>query len=213
MHGHDKNNSDRDNAEDNASLASESLSSISDNTDMFHAEVLDEESMTWTTEQDMETRRVEHLAQYLRAHPLLPPDPQDATKDWLDATSGIKFPAIHCAFSGCAWTQDKSSAHYDDALLSHLRSVHFNPNEPQSELWRSMQTNTMAYYTAAIRVREEAKMPDVGVSVDRRCFQHLSAVYNDDVVQELVCFVCAQNHFRWPEGEPGIYWKDGKWVQ
>ena len=138
MHGHKSNNSDRDNVEDNASLASESLSSISDNTDMFHAEVLDEESMTWTTEQDMETRRVEHLAQYLRAHPLLPPDPQDATKDWLDATSGIKFPAIHCAFSGCAWTQDKSSAHYDDALLSHLRSVHFNPNEPQSELWRSI---------------------------------------------------------------------------
>ena len=104
MHGHDKNNSDRDHAEDSASLVSESLSSISDNTDMFHAEVLDAESMTWTTEQDMETRRVEHLAQYLRAHPLLPPDPQDATKDWLDVTSGIKFPAIHCAFSGCAWT-------------------------------------------------------------------------------------------------------------
>ena len=156
MHGHDKNNSDRDNAEDNASLASESLSSISDNTDMFHAEVLDEESMTWTTEQDMETRRVEHLAQYLRAHPLLPPDPQDATKDWLDVMSGIKFPAIHCAFSGCAWTQDKPNGHYDDALLSHLRSEHFNPNEPASELWRSMHCNTMAYYTAAIRVREEA---------------------------------------------------------
>ena len=33
-------------------------------------------------------------------------------------------------------------------------------------------------------------MPDVGVSVDRRCFQHLSAVYNDDAVQTLVCFVC-----------------------
>ena len=32
MHGHDKNNSDRDNAEDSASLVSESLSSISDNT-------------------------------------------------------------------------------------------------------------------------------------------------------------------------------------
>ena len=186
------------NAEDSASLASESLNSISDSTDMFHTEVLGEESMTWTTEQDMEMRRVEHLAQYLRAHPLLPPHPHDAGKDWLDTTSGIKLPAMHCAFAGCSWTREEPGDEHNCALASHLKSVHFNPNREASELWRSMGPgrNTLAYYTAAIRVREEMKMPDVDVSVDRRSFKHLSAVYNDDAVQTLVCFVCAQNHVR-----------------
>ena len=89
-------------------------------------------------------RRVEHLAQYLRAHPLLPPHPQDATKDWLDATSGIKFLAMHCAFAGCSWTQDEPDGDRN-ALLGHLWSEHFNPNKPASELWRSLRRNTMAY--------------------------------------------------------------------
>ena len=91
----------------------------------------------------MEMRRVEHLGQYLRAHPLLPPHPQDATKDWLDTTRGVKFPAMHCAFAGCSWTRDEPDGNRSE-LLSHLSSVHFNPNEPASELWRSMRCNTMA---------------------------------------------------------------------
>ena len=77
----------------------------------------------------------------------------------------------------------------------------------------SKSDNPFAYYTAAIRVREEAKMPDVGVSVDRRTFAHLSDVYNDKKIESLVCFVCAQVHTRWPVGDPGIVMETGMWVQ
>jgi hypothetical protein len=48
------------------------------------------------------------------------------------------------------------------------------------------------YYCQAIQVREQAGMPAVGASVDRRTFQHLANAYSSDKIQSLMCFVCAQ---------------------
>ena len=40
------------------------------------------------------------------------------------------------------------------------------------------QKDFMAFYCAAIRVREQARMPAVGLTIDRRTFNLLADVYN-----------------------------------
>ena len=66
---------------------------------------------------------METVAAMLRSRPLLPPDPKDATKSWCDVDSGVRFPAYHCAFSGCAWTCD-DAAGGEVALGNHVREKH-----------------------------------------------------------------------------------------
>ena len=84
-------------------MDSESLGSISEDSDFFNAETFDELSFRWRTEQDEDIRRATYLAGFLRKHALLLPHPQDATKDWLQTEHGEKLPAVHCAFAGCPW--------------------------------------------------------------------------------------------------------------
>ena len=48
------------------------------------------------------------------------------------------------------------------------------------------------YYQEAIAVIERSQMPRVGYSNDRRVFDHLTTVFNDDKIKALVCFMCAQ---------------------
>ena len=86
----------------------ESLSDISDDSDLFNAETLDADSMTWCTEQDEDIYRARLLASQLREHPLLPPDPVDQYQEWRSTQEGVNFPAAHCAFAGCDWTQDSA---------------------------------------------------------------------------------------------------------
>ena len=54
------------------------------------------------------------------------------------------------------------------------------------------QKQLLAWYTAAIREVERQDVPSIGASIDRRTFQHLSTVYNEDKVKSLICFVCGQ---------------------
>ena len=54
--------------------------------------------------------------------------------------------------------------------------------------------NALAYYLAAVSLKEQEHIPLVGVSLDRRMLQMLTKVCNSDTVMALSCFACAQIH-------------------
>ena len=54
--------------------------------------------------------------------------------------------------------------------------------------------NALAYYLAAVGLKEQEHIPLVGLSLDRRMLQMLTKVCNSDTVSALSCFACAQIH-------------------
>ena len=71
-------------------MASDEFSDVSSDSDIFHADVL--ATKTWITEEDKELESIDVVKSLLRARPLLPPDPQDPNRDYVDVQSGINFP-------------------------------------------------------------------------------------------------------------------------
>ena len=55
-------------------------------------------------------------------------------------------------------------------------------------------------------------MPAAGVSIDRRAFKHLAAVYNDDRIRGLICIVCNQVHTDTGGKNTAIKYKDAGWL-
>jgi hypothetical protein len=169
----------------------------SDASDAYHVAV--HPSMPWETTEDMVDRHVCALATELRDFPLLPPDPTDATRAWRgDVHSGEVLPHAHCTFSGCAWVHQAANVCADEAISDHLGDVHADAflrfaacPEPVKGAKASV-ANRMAYYCAAIRVRERAHMPRIGLSVDRRTAGHVREDFSDSKVRSLICMCCAQ---------------------
>ena len=128
------------------------------------------------------------IAARMREQPLLPPDPRDATRSWTDVDSGVCLPHLHCAFRGSGWTRDYADDR--DASESVLLHHHVFPEHLRD--FGVASNEAMAYYCAAIRVREDERMPCVGVSVDRRTFASLMRGFADGKVESLVFLVCAQ---------------------
>ena len=117
---------------------SDSGSNRRDEPDVFHAAVLPEGPSTF---EDSEFHRVRALASRLRDRPLLPPHPQDATRSWLEVSSGVKLPAAHCAFAGCAWTGDRSDdidAHIFEEHADDLRRHCSWKPDADDAAWRAM---------------------------------------------------------------------------
>ena len=56
--------------------------------------------------------------------------------------------------------------------------------------------NALAYYLAAVSLKEQEHIPLVGLSLDRRMLQMLTKVCNSDTVMALSCFACAQTWSR-----------------
>ena len=101
------------------------FSDISENSDMFHVEV--DGQKTWTTPEDMDMQLVDELKEKLRAYPLLPANPVNAEESYMDVHSGCRLPTIHCAITGCSFTQNfKIVGHWHEerVLYRHLRKVH-----------------------------------------------------------------------------------------
>ena len=121
-----------DGSGDDDMAAFEDLSDVSSNTDIFNAEV--DPDKTWTTLEDLDLERVDHISAQLRKFPSLPPDPSDPThtRPFTDVTSGQKLPLWHCAFKGCNWCQEPSGDAYqklhhrsqERSIYNHLRSTH-----------------------------------------------------------------------------------------
>ena len=144
----------------------------------------------WVTDEDQELERIEFIKSELRSYPLLPPDPNDVTKDFLDVQTGVDLPLAHCAVKGCSWSLDSLS---DRRSAESLIAEHvWKQHAAELRLENRNQEEVMAYYCAAIAERERQHMPLIGPSIDRRIFKTLNTVANGQEVYSLICFVCAQ---------------------
>ena len=169
-------------------MASDEFSDVSSDSDIFHSEVL--ATKTWITEEDKELESIDVVKSLLRARPLLPPDPQDPNRDYVDVQSGINFPLAHCAVKGCSWTKDTLERNFptvESMIRRHVHEVHASEMQLSSE-----NPDLMAYYCAAVAERERENMPLIGPSIDRRVFKWLQRACSSETVQSLICFVCAQ---------------------
>ena len=71
----------------------------------------------------------------------------------------------------------------------------FNPLERNSQDQKALlggNLDDIAYYTQAVCEREREHMPCIGPSVDRRVLARTTQVSQNEAVQSLICFACAQ---------------------
>ena len=185
-------------AEDNDKELDE-FSDISDNSDIFHVEVLPDGQYVETRE-DADLRVIRALSEKMRKFPLLPPCPEDPTKSFEDVASGIRLPTLHCAMTNCTWSLECPMAEHwqmEWQLYTHLRAAH---RDEMSEVFaRCKEENrdggfvpVISYYVAAVSEREREHMPLIGPSVDRRTLALLSRLANSTTIQSMMCFCCAQ---------------------
>ena len=128
------------------------------------------------------------------------PPPADPC-DWHPrADAGFLYPQHHCAFKGCTW-HGKSAEGEAQSLAVHLKLQHDNVlketvkfADPVEDLEFTNQSpdGWLPLYYAALAVKESAKMPTVGSSVDRRCIDHFLERHNTENLSALMCFTCAR---------------------
>ena len=141
---------------------------VSDNSDIEHVSVSADPRLC--TEQDRERQRIATLVQFLRERPLLPPDPNDATRSWEGPMDGLKFPTAHCAFSGCAWTgtcEEELWQHLHDEhaqCIAETCNVKFPGKRSRctKEERDEFQMEILAYYNGAIALIEQEGIPAAG---------------------------------------------------
>ena len=104
----------------------EAFSDISDNSDIFHVEVLPDGERPCTPE-DQDLARIEGVRQHLRKFPLLPADPRNPQESYTNVGSGARLPSVHCAFAGCTWSSEQGMHEHwemERSLHAHLWAVH-----------------------------------------------------------------------------------------
>ena len=67
-------------------------------------------------------------------------------------------------------------------------------------------------YKQAVATKERNSVPAVGASIDRRCFEHLVQVYNDQTIRQLLCFCCAQSKTDVSTCRSSIGFRSTKWL-
>ncbi len=197
----------------------ESLSDISDNSDLFHVSATTFSHPRTLEDKDMAV--IDTIVPYLRDYPLLPPKAGNLCESFTDVGSAQRLPLLHCAFRGCGWKcpdedfpADAITYHLDMERLiySHLYEEHrFKemaqvPTEEwddEKEITRAIsesrcpmtrKMNALAYYTAAVCQKERMHVPLIGPSLDRRMLALLTRFCNSHTVSALVCVACAQIH-------------------
>ena len=145
----------------------------------------------WQTDQDAEDDVVENISTFLRDRPLVPSDPTDAesVRSWMDVDSGVRLPLVHCAFKGCSWTGESYRALGDHLCQNH--STLLAGKHHVCGMHEAGCEDVLAFYSAAIRKKEEMHMGLVGVSVDRRTIELMQQAMSSGHVRMLVCFCCA----------------------
>ena len=74
----------------------ESLSDMSENSDLFHVSVRESTEARTAEDRDLET--IQSIALHLRKYPLLPPQAGDALHSFTDVDSAKRLPFLHCGF-------------------------------------------------------------------------------------------------------------------
>jgi len=141
----------------------------------------------------------------MREHVTLPGNPDNLDEAWEDLDSGGRLPPVSCAFRGCGWcgggtTSEEALRHdfehpWDQQLRNHVLSTHGRRMQEVVEsvpLKLDSDELSWALYKQALAVQERKTVPRIGVSVERRVFDTLTHVYQDDCIRALICFACAQ---------------------
>ena len=186
-----------------------------------------EASKTWTTLEDTDVHLAEQVASLLRPTPLLPPPLPAWSASMCAPASGIVYPAVHCAFAGCAWCSEmqpcqEASGHAgawvvpdlhwtrlsgaccgkaNTCLWAHLAACHWDSlcaGQAGQEWWQAK-----SWYMRALVCREEASVPAVGWSVDRRTLRRLRQKRREEHCVALVCACCAGVQPGGPNGNVG----------
>ena len=105
----------------------DSLSDVSDNSDIFHVAPCN--NITTATLEDEDINIIERIKQHLRTYPLLPAKQRDAAgKDSFDnLASGVQLSLLTCGFLNCNWQSScsmKSHRSLEQHLYLHLKQAH-----------------------------------------------------------------------------------------
>ena len=105
----------------------DSLSDVSDNSDIFHVAPSNDIPIQTLEDQDIEI--ISKIKQHLRSYPLLPAKQTDDTgKDSFDnLSSGMQLPLLTCGFLNCNWHYPCSMSSHrslEQHLYCHLRRDH-----------------------------------------------------------------------------------------
>jgi hypothetical protein len=173
----------------------------------------------------------EGIAVLLRVNPTMPCHPEDPTKPWLDLQSGGRLPPVSCAFKGCTWcgggsfpAQDlmvEPEHPWDQKLRRHVLAAHGDEIKQHAAkiLTEDIVDDELVWgklvwdlYKQALAVLERRGVPAVGPSVDRRTFEHVVQVYNDEAIKGLICFACAQIHVATGRCRTKIAFRTTSWL-
>ena len=176
-----------------------------------------------------DTRRVaaEILANNLRESPCAPPNPEQPDTPWLKLETGARLPPVHCAFRQCHWhgglpftratratLADDPEHPWDQELRAHITTAHRDAMQVAlQEAGASIHdVSVWDLYKQAVATKERNSVPAVGASIDRRCFEHLVQVYNDQTIRQLLCFCCAQSKTDVSTCRSSIGFRSTKWL-
>ena len=187
-------------------------SNLSETTGEAEVEVAVDSTKTWVTVEDCDQERIRRTASQLRHHPLLPSPTAMTDFPSMQPSSGLVYPAVHCAFEGCGWAADtqpcnphwskekvwnmkattwahttlKCCGNGEVCLWAHLAECH---SEHFADIPGELVAST---YTAALIEKERGQVPQVGWSVDRRTLRRLRVDLDDNTCQALICACCAR---------------------
>ena len=107
----------------------DSLSDVSDNSDIFH--VAPSNDITYQTLEDTDIEIIDKIKQHLRSYPLLPAKERDATggDSFENLSSGMQLSLLTCGFLYCNWQSSCSMSSHrslEQHLYCHLRRDHKN---------------------------------------------------------------------------------------
>ena len=105
----------------------DSLSDVSDDSDIFHVAPSNDVPIQTLEDQDIEI--ITKIKQHLRSYPLLPAKQADDTgKDSFDnLSSGMQLSLLTCGFLNCTWQSSCSMSSHrslEQGLYCHLRNAH-----------------------------------------------------------------------------------------
>ena len=159
------------------------------------------------SEQDLLLEAAEKVASTcLRSHVTLPADPANTNLSFQDVSSGGRIPPVVCAFRGCSWCvlsgvscslayEDDCEHPWDQELRTHISLVHGSMiRKVVKEIMEPERVCECEWdiYKEALAVQERSSIPVAGPSVERRVFEYMAPIYNDDRIRALICFACAR---------------------
>ena len=147
-------------------------------------------------EKDLVRRRCAELRKHMRLRPTLPLRSDGEPLSMEDLQSGMKLPLYSCPFVcddgvSCRFHTDDRT-HFTHHIAGGVRDrAHADLIAQVCKADVHWMTNR-DYVQEAIAVAERERWPRVGLSTTRRALNILALRYNDDTIQCLACFICAQ---------------------